>query len=149
MYNRSTTEVQVLCVRGALYTEVLLHNTFMFNRNNCTVSQVPSASCTTGYRELGKKPLVHKALGHSYTVHLFLLNINVLCRRTFCLKVCVSVYNRSTTEVQVPCVRGAIPNREGLQTPRFVISYKPKLFGVPEREKVWARWPGIIIVKNT
>ena len=49
------------------------------------------------------KPLVHEALGgYSYTVQLFLLNINVLCRRT-------SMYNRSTTEVQVPsasCTRG-------------------------------------------
>ena len=53
--------------------------------------------------ELKLKPLVHEALGgYSYTVQLSLLNINVLCRRT-------SVYNSSTTEVQVPsasCTRG-------------------------------------------
>ena len=47
----------------------------------------------TGDRTSGStlKPLVHEALGgYSYTVQLFLLNINVLCRRT-------SMYNRSAS----------------------------------------------------
>ena len=66
--------------------------------------------------ELKLKPLVHEALGgYSYTVQLFLLNINVLCRRT-------SVYNRSTTEVQVPSVRvrGALKNTKFLHVPQTI-----------------------------
>ena len=56
----------------------------------------------------GDRYLAH---GYSDTVQLFLLVINVLCRRT-------SVYNRSTTEVQVPRVRGA--SHEALGTCTFL-----------------------------
>ena len=73
-----------------LNINVLCRRTSVYNRSTTEV-QVPSASCTRG---LSVKPLVHKALGrYSYTVQLFLLNINALCRRT-------SMYNRSTTTEQ-------------------------------------------------
>ena len=80
-------------------------------------------------------PFVHEALGgYSYTVQLFLLNINVQCRR-------ISIHNRSTTEMQVPRVRGA------LRSP-FAIAAVPLSFALSRGLKNLGEKRAILVAKK-